>query len=167
VQLSYLSAGDLVGEPDLLEQTGSGYVADDIKFGSGFEGDEGEGKLKKHYAFQLADYIFILEQLGLADPARYPYIVEREVPAYREFASSHTDGNCGAAMLAETMVAVPFVSAVVGALAVTQAIRVASGLAHHIGIAGDLGDLRSVRASLGQSISRVIVPNAQAAPEEN
>src|SRR5664280_2685997 len=60
------------------------------------------------------------------------------LPAYREFALSHTDGDCGAAMLAETSVAVPFVSAVAGALAVTQAIRVASGQAHHIGIAGDI-----------------------------
>lgn len=69
-------------------------------------------------------------------------------------------------MLAETSVAVPFVSAVAGALAVTQAIRVASGLAHYVGIAGDLGDLRSIRASLGRSLSRVIVPNALAASGE-
>jgi hypothetical protein len=74
----HLSVGDLVGEPDLLEWTGSGYTPDDIKSGSGFEGDESEGKLKKHYAFQLAHYVFILEQLGLADPARSPYIVDRE-----------------------------------------------------------------------------------------
>jgi hypothetical protein len=86
-----------------------------------------------------------------------------QLPAYLEFALSHADGGCGAAMLAETSVAVPFVSAVAGALAVTQAIRVASGQAHHIGIAGDLGDLRSIRASLRRSISRVIVPSAQAA----
>jgi predicted RecB family nuclease len=72
------SAGDLVGEPDLLEWTGSGYIPGDVKSGSGFEGDESEGKLKKHYAFQLAHYVFILEQLGLADPARIPFIVDRE-----------------------------------------------------------------------------------------
>jgi hypothetical protein len=89
-----------------------------------------------------------------------------QLPAYREFAMSHADGDCGAAMLAETSVAVPFVSAVAGALAVTQAIRVASGLAHYVGIAGDLGDLRSIRASLGRSLSRVIVPNALAASGE-
>jgi len=37
-------------------------------------------------------------------------------------------------MLAQRNVAVPFVSAVVGALAVTQAIRIASGEAHYVGI---------------------------------
>jgi hypothetical protein len=89
-----------------------------------------------------------------------------QLPAYREFAMSHADGDCGAAMLAETSVAVPFVSAVAGALAVTQAIRVASGLAHYVGIAGDLGDLRSIRASLGRSLSCVIVPNTLAASGE-
>lgn len=73
-----ITAGDLVGEPDLLEWTSIGYVAGDIKSGSGFDGDESEGKLKKHYAFQLAHYVFILEQLGLATPGRFPFIVYRE-----------------------------------------------------------------------------------------
>jgi uncharacterized protein len=73
-----LAVGDLVGEPDLLEWTGIGYVPGDIKSGSGFEGDESEGKLKKHYAFQLAHYVFILEQLGFAAPDRSSYIVDRE-----------------------------------------------------------------------------------------
>jgi len=73
-----LTAGDLVGEPDLLEWTGIGYMPGDIKSGSGFEGDESEGRLKKHYAFQLAHYVFILEQLGLAAPERSPYIVDRQ-----------------------------------------------------------------------------------------
>jgi uncharacterized protein len=73
-----LSTGDLVGEPDLLEWTGIGYLPGDIKSGSGFEGDESEGRLKKHYAFQLAHYMFILEQLGLAAPQRSPYIVDRQ-----------------------------------------------------------------------------------------
>ena len=58
-----LTTGDLVGEPDLLEWTDLGYVPGDIKSGSGFEGDESEGKLKKQYAFQLAHYVAILEQL--------------------------------------------------------------------------------------------------------
>ncbi len=68
-------------------------------------------------------------------------------------------------MLAETSVAVPFVSAVVAALAVTQAIRIASGYAHHSAITGDIGDLRSIRASLGPKATRVIVPNAPAGSE--
>lgn len=73
-----LTTGDLVGEPDLLEWTDTGYVPGDIKSGSGFEGDESEGKFKKHYALQLAHYVFILEQLRLAAPGRSPYIVDRE-----------------------------------------------------------------------------------------
>jgi predicted RecB family nuclease len=73
-----LTVGDLVGEPDLLEWTELGYVPGDIKSGSGFEGDESDGKLKKHYAFQLAHYVAILEQLGLGSPSRSPYVVDRE-----------------------------------------------------------------------------------------
>ncbi|HEX4020646.1 MAG TPA: TM0106 family RecB-like putative nuclease [Acidobacteriaceae bacterium] len=73
-----LIVGDLVGEPDLLEWTDLGYVPGDIKSGSGFEGDESEGKLKKHYAFQLAHYVAILEQLGLGSSTRTPYIIDRE-----------------------------------------------------------------------------------------
>jgi predicted RecB family nuclease len=72
-----LTVGDLVGEPDLLEWTGMSYVPGDIKSGSGFEGDESEGKLKRHYAFQLAHYVNILEQLGLGTPTRSPYVLDR------------------------------------------------------------------------------------------
>jgi uncharacterized protein len=72
-----LSVGDLIGEPDLLEWTGNGYVPGDIKSGSGLEGDESEGKLKKHYAFQLAHYVYILEQLGFVALGRCPFIVDR------------------------------------------------------------------------------------------
>lgn len=73
-----LTSADLVGEPDLLEWTDLGYVAGDIKSGSGIEGDENEGKLKKHYAFQLAHYVSILEQLGLSPGNRTPYVIDRE-----------------------------------------------------------------------------------------
>jgi predicted RecB family nuclease len=73
-----LTAADLVGEPDLLEWTGMGYIPGDIKSGSGFDGDESEGKFKKHYAFQLAHYVFILEQLGFAASDRSAYIVDRD-----------------------------------------------------------------------------------------
>ncbi len=55
-----------------------GYIPGDIKSGSGFEGDESKGRLKKHYAFQLAHYVFILEQLGSAAPGRSAYIVDRD-----------------------------------------------------------------------------------------
>lgn len=73
-----LTAGDLVGEPDLLEWTDAGYVPGDIKSGSGFEGDESEGKLKKHYAFQLAHYLAILDELGLGSPARSAFVIDRD-----------------------------------------------------------------------------------------
>lgn len=59
-----ISAGDLLGEPDLLRWEGSGYIAGDIKSGAGEEGgsDGEDGKPKKHYAVQLALYTDILEQ---------------------------------------------------------------------------------------------------------
>lgn len=60
-----LRSGDLIGMPDLLERKGQGYIPGDIKSGAGLEGDETDGKLKKHYAAQLAHYANILEQEGL------------------------------------------------------------------------------------------------------
>jgi uncharacterized protein len=72
-----LTSGDLVGEPDLLELRGNGYIPGDIKSGSGFEGDESDGKLKKHYAYQLAHYVLILEQLGLGDGSREAFVIDR------------------------------------------------------------------------------------------
>jgi hypothetical protein len=88
-----------------------------------------------------------------------------QLPAYQYLARVRGDGGCGAAMLAGSSVAVPFVSAVAGAFAVTQAIRIASARAHHIGIAGDVCDLRSVRAALGTTPKRITVPNMLAAPD--
>lgn len=66
-----LEAGDLVGEPDLLELQPNGeYAAVDIKSGMGVEGadddDAESGKLKKHYALQLALYTDALRRLGFA-----------------------------------------------------------------------------------------------------
>ena len=82
-----------------------------------------------------------------------------QLPTYQELARSRGDNGCGAAMLAQPSVAVPFVSAFVGALAVTQAIRIASREAHHIGLTGDVGDLRTVRGALGQPPKRINVTN--------
>jgi uncharacterized protein len=61
-----ISAGDLLGDPDLLRKELGGYVAGDIKSGAGEEGasEETDGKPKKHYAVQLALYTDILERLG-------------------------------------------------------------------------------------------------------
>lgn len=70
-----LSTGRLLGEPDLLRRTGSGYEPGDIKSGAGVEGarDESDGKPKMHYAVQLALYSDILQQKGLSS-ARAAFI---------------------------------------------------------------------------------------------
>jgi predicted RecB family nuclease len=70
-----LSERELLGELDLLRKEGSGYVAIDIKSGSGEEGgdDDEDGKPKKTYGVQLALYTDILERLGVS-AGRYGYI---------------------------------------------------------------------------------------------
>jgi len=66
---------DLIGDPDLLRKESSGYIAGDIKSGAGLEGDSdlSEGKPKKHYAVQLAQYTNILERLGKS-AGRIPFV---------------------------------------------------------------------------------------------
>ncbi len=61
-----ISVGGLLGIPDLLRKEAGGYVAGDIKSGSGEEGgsEEQEGKPKRTYAVQLGLYTDVLEQLG-------------------------------------------------------------------------------------------------------
>lgn len=56
----------LLGEPDLLRKEPGGYVAGDIKSGSGEEGGEDDAKPKPHYAVQLGLYTDILERKGLS-----------------------------------------------------------------------------------------------------
>ena len=68
-----ISADDLLGEPDLLRQEGDGYVAGDIKSGSGEEGQDDDATLKKHYGVQLALYTDILERKGVAR-SRRPFV---------------------------------------------------------------------------------------------
>jgi uncharacterized protein len=68
-----LSVDDLLGEPDLLRKEGTGYVAGDIKSGSGEEGNEEQGKLKKSYAVQLGLYTDILERMKCS-PGRWGFI---------------------------------------------------------------------------------------------
>ncbi len=67
-----IAVDDLLGDPDLLRRDGAGYIAGDIKSGSGEEeiGDDGEGKPKKHYAVQLALYTDIIERLGRSSGRR-------------------------------------------------------------------------------------------------
>ncbi len=78
VELIYsgrISAGNLIGEPDLLRRSGDGYISGDIKSGSGLEGesDLSEGKPKLHYTVQLALYTDILERLDVS-AGRNPFI---------------------------------------------------------------------------------------------
>ena len=61
-----LQAAGLLGDPDLLRKEGDGYVAGDIKSGSGAEGPEDRSKPKKHYAVQLALYTDVLERKRLS-----------------------------------------------------------------------------------------------------
>lgn len=63
-----ITSGELVGVPDLLRRHGKGYLPVDIKSGRGEEagGEDDDGKLKLHYAVQLALYVDILERLGLS-----------------------------------------------------------------------------------------------------
>lgn len=63
-----IAHGELLGEPDLLRRTDTGYEPGDIKSGTGAEGitEDSEGKPKPHYAVQLALYADILLQKGLA-----------------------------------------------------------------------------------------------------
>jgi len=70
-----ISAGGLLGEPDLLRRKQDGYVAGDIKSGAGVEGasEDTDGKPKKHYAVQLALYTDILERMGFSS-GRTPFI---------------------------------------------------------------------------------------------
>ncbi len=56
----------LLGDPDLLRRETGGYVAGDIKSGSGEEGPEDESSPKLHYAVQLGLYTDILERKGLS-----------------------------------------------------------------------------------------------------
>jgi hypothetical protein len=84
-----------------------------------------------------------------------------ELPAYQEIARTHDDGGCGVAMLAERSVAVPYVSAVVGALALAQAIRIASGREPVRTVTGDVGDLRTVQTAYGSQSSRLVIPVVQ------
>jgi uncharacterized protein len=70
-----ITAGDLVGEPDILRRHDNAYISGDIKSGAGEEGssDLEDRKPKKHYAVQLALYTDILEQLGQCG-GRVPFV---------------------------------------------------------------------------------------------
>jgi hypothetical protein len=65
-----IQAVGLLGDPDLLRNEGAGYIAGDIKSGSGEEGSEDNSKPKIHYAVQLGLYTDILERKGFSTGRR-------------------------------------------------------------------------------------------------
>lgn len=69
-----IMADDLLGDPDLLRHEGGGYVAGDIKSGSGEEGAEDDSKPKVRYAVQLGLYTDILERKGLSSAGRRAFV---------------------------------------------------------------------------------------------
>lgn len=77
-----IQADGLLGDPDLIRKTGAGYIAGDIKSGSGEEGPEDNSKPKPHYAVQLGLYTDILERKGVS-AGRHAFVWDihgREVP---------------------------------------------------------------------------------------
>ena len=92
--------------------------------------------------------------------------VERlmELPAYQALARATDELGCGKARtLAGKSVAVPFVSAVTGALAIAQTIRIACGKAGYASLTGDIRDIAGVRATQESRIDRLRIPTTLAA----
>lgn len=98
---------------------------------------------------------------GVEDRTDVDAIVK--LPAYKEIAEASPEARCGAALLAAHSVAVPFVSAFASAIAITQAIRIASACPPHSVLTADLADLRSVRATPGQAQRRPSAAGERAA----
>jgi hypothetical protein len=68
-----------------------------------------------------------------------------QLPAYQDEITKGHEMACGMAELAGASVAAPFVSALVGALAVTQAIKISSGESHARAIVGTIDRVDSLR----------------------
>lgn len=77
----------------------------------------------------------------------------RLLPAYQSLLSSGAVDACGMASLAGVPVAVPFVSLLASAVAVTQLIRLASGVAP-ASLTASVDALGSVRQTLGAAVAR-------------
>ncbi|MFZ1988790.1 MAG: hypothetical protein WAW96_03365 [Alphaproteobacteria bacterium] len=88
----------------------------------------------------------------------------RELHAYKELTRALDDGGCGAALLSEKGVAVPFVSAFAGALAVTQAIRIASNEAPYRGLRVTSGDLKTLKLVAGDRPRRPTIETTASSP---
>ncbi len=88
----------------------------------------------------------------------------KQLPAYQAHGRKSAEASCGMVELAGISVAAPFVSAVAGALAITQVIRIASNLAPYSSIYGPLDDLRGVRAVRGIASPRATIGSVAANP---
>ena len=98
---------------------------------------------------------------GVEDDTRERIAQTIQLPAYQELLNVYRLDDCGTAQLAGIAVAVPFVSAFAGAMAVTQVIRIASGQAPYLGLTGWVGDLSTIRGALGRSPERLAFATAQ------
>ncbi len=85
-----------------------------------------------------------------------------QLPEYQNLLGSDKLDRCGVIQLAGIPVAIPFVSAVIGAITVAQLIRLASGQPTCRTLAGTIGDLRSLRHQLGDAPRRIDIPTAAA-----
>jgi hypothetical protein len=84
-----------------------------------------------------------------------------QLPAYERLLKDGSVDDCGAAQLAGISVAVPFVSAFAGALAVAQVIRVASGEVSCLGLTGTLGELGGMRGTASKQPGRPTLATVQ------
>lgn len=91
---------------------------------------------------------------GLEDQNAEVVAALLRLPAYQEI-QQMPEGACGAATLAGLAVAVPFVSAVAGALVLAQATRIATGKGYCPSLTADVGDVRTLRASAEQPVPRL------------
>jgi hypothetical protein len=99
---------------------------------------------------------------GVEDEATRTTSAIKQLPTFKRLLTEGKVDECGMAQLAGIPVAAPFVSAFAGALAVTQAVRLASGVAPYRALTGDVGDLRSLRGALGTAVERLVIPISQA-----
>jgi hypothetical protein len=98
--------------------------------GIGFEAiiDAGLGRTAKdfdRYRVSVFDQVRRIDShfFGVMDPAREPQVPD--TPAYHQLQSEI--GRCGAAEISNASIAVPYVSAVAGAVAIARAIALCSG----------------------------------------
>jgi hypothetical protein len=84
---------------------------------------------------------------GVLDRDRENLDAVLALPSYRKLLEQAEDGKCGALILAEQPIVLPFISALTAALAVAQAIRLESGFEPYKAIVGRIDDMRSLRAT--------------------